>query len=83
MAVASLLALRERPGGVREEVGDTLRVATWNLHYGFDEQWRYDPAAIAAALRAADVDIVALQEVDFGRRRSRAGDHIRSARKHR
>ena len=62
-ATASLLALRERPARARDPLGSAVRVATYNLHYGFDEQWRYDPSRIAAALRDANVDIVALQEV--------------------
>lgn len=43
-----------------------IRVATWNVHYGFDEAWRFDPGAMAETLRRADVDLVALHEVPVG-----------------
>lgn len=43
-----------------------VRVATYNIHYGYDERWRFDPAAIAETLRSAAPDLVALQEVPVG-----------------
>src|SRR5690606_9645078 len=43
-----------------------LRVATYNVHYGFDERWRYDPERIARAIEASGADVVALQEVAAG-----------------
>ena len=46
--------------------GGTFRAATWNIHYGYDERWRFDPGAMARALLDADADIVALQEVPVG-----------------
>ena len=46
--------------------GVPVRVATYNIHFGFDEGWRYDPAAIADVIAAASPDIVALQEVAVG-----------------
>lgn len=41
-------------------------VATYNVHYGFDEGWRHDPEAIARALAATGADLIALQEVTAG-----------------
>ena len=45
---------------------DGLRVMTWNVHYGFDEEWRFDPGAMAEVLRREKPDVVALQEVLVG-----------------
>lgn len=46
--------------------GVGVRVATWNVHYGFDERWRFDPGAMAAALAGTDPQVVALQEALVG-----------------
>ncbi|HEX6938874.1 MAG TPA: endonuclease/exonuclease/phosphatase family protein, partial [Longimicrobiales bacterium] len=43
-----------------------LRVATYNVHYGFGEDWRYAPEAMAATIAEAGADVVALQEVSVG-----------------
>ncbi len=43
-----------------------VRVATFNVHLGFDEEWRQDPEAIARAIEATGADLVALQEVPVG-----------------
>lgn len=53
----------QRPYGAEQT---QLRVGTYNIHYGFDEQWRFDPGAIAAAIRDADPDVIVLQEVAAG-----------------
>ncbi|HSH46449.1 MAG TPA: endonuclease/exonuclease/phosphatase family protein [Longimicrobiales bacterium] len=53
------------PGAV-PRIGDTLVVATYNIHYGFDARWRFDPGAVAAAIREADPDILVLQEAAAG-----------------
>ncbi len=45
---------------------DVLRLVTWNLHYGVDNDARVDPAAIARVLHAQHPDVVLLQEVDRG-----------------
>ncbi len=45
---------------------DTLRLVTWNLHYGVDNDAVVDPGAIARVLRAQHPDVVLLQEVDRG-----------------
>src|SRR5690606_19098855 len=47
-------------------VGPLLRVATYNVHHGFDATWRYDPESIARAIERGGADIVALQEVPAG-----------------
>jgi len=43
-----------------------IGVATYNIHYGFDEHWRYDPEAIARAIEDAGAEVVALQEAVAG-----------------
>lgn len=44
-----------------------MRLATYNIHYGYDGPWRLSLARQADTLAAAGVDVVALQEVDTGR----------------
>jgi endonuclease/exonuclease/phosphatase family metal-dependent hydrolase len=53
----------------------TLRVATYNIHYGYDDEWRYTLEEIAQTIEDADVDIVAMQEVDAGRMTSYSVDN--------
>ena len=45
----------------------TLRLATYNIHYGYDAEWHFNLDAMAEAIADAGVDVVALQEVDTGR----------------
>jgi vancomycin resistance protein VanJ len=66
LSAAGLLAIRPRPRVADTPVTGTLDVVTFNVHHGFDDDWRYDPARIARALAAADADVVALQEVGAG-----------------
>jgi endonuclease/exonuclease/phosphatase family metal-dependent hydrolase len=48
----------------------TLRVMTFNIHIGVGMDKQRDLARIANVIKAADVDVVALQEVDVRTRRS-------------
>jgi endonuclease/exonuclease/phosphatase family metal-dependent hydrolase len=48
----------------------TLRVMTYNIHIGVGTDKQRDFARIANVIKAADVDVVALQEVDVRTRRS-------------
>jgi endonuclease/exonuclease/phosphatase family metal-dependent hydrolase len=52
------------PTGLDED--GIVRVATYNVHYGFDERWRYDPERIARTIEESGADVVALQEVPAG-----------------
>ena len=45
----------------------TLRAATYNIHYGYDDEWHFMLEEMAQAIEEADADVVALQEVDTGR----------------
>jgi endonuclease/exonuclease/phosphatase family metal-dependent hydrolase len=44
-----------------------LRLATYNIHYGYDAEWRFNLDHMADAIEDAGVDVIALQEVDTGR----------------
>lgn len=46
--------------------GDRLRVATWNVHLGYSQDWRFDPARIAATIAESGAQVVALQEAPAG-----------------
>lgn len=47
-----------------------LRLVTYNVHGCIGLDGRHDPGRIAAVLAAEEPDVVALQEVDVGRRRT-------------
>ena len=51
-----------------------LRLATYNIHYGYDETWGFNLAEQAEAIRGEGVDLIALQEVDTGRMTSYMAD---------
>ena len=46
---------------------DVVRVATYNIHYGYDDLWHFTLADIADTIAEADVDVIMMQEVDTGR----------------
>jgi endonuclease/exonuclease/phosphatase family metal-dependent hydrolase len=45
----------------------SLRLGTYNIHYGFDTRWRLSLEEQARTIAASQADVVALQEVDTGR----------------
>ncbi len=47
--------------------GSSLRVATYNIHYGYDTYWHLSLEDQARTLEASGADVVMLQEVDTGR----------------
>jgi endonuclease/exonuclease/phosphatase family metal-dependent hydrolase len=47
--------------------GEPLRVATYNIHYGYDTDWHLSLEAQAQTIERAGAGVVALQEVDTGR----------------
>jgi endonuclease/exonuclease/phosphatase family metal-dependent hydrolase len=67
LLLAALLAV---PGLVRAAEPATLRVLCYNIHYGQGMDGVYDIPRLAKAIQAAKPDLVALQEVDVGVRRS-------------
>jgi len=46
---------------------DSLRALTYNIHYGYDDEWRVRLEDQARVIEAAGADVVMLQEVDAGR----------------
>lgn len=54
---------------------ERLRLATYNIHYGYDAVWHYNLDRMANVIEAEGVDVIALQEVDTGRLTSYAVDN--------
>jgi endonuclease/exonuclease/phosphatase family metal-dependent hydrolase len=52
----------------------TLRLATYNMHYGYDDIWHLTLEEQARLIEDNGLDVVALQEVDTGRLTSYAVD---------
>jgi endonuclease/exonuclease/phosphatase family metal-dependent hydrolase len=52
-----------------------LRLATYNIHYLYDDEWRTTMEEIAETIEAAGVDVIAMQEVDAGRMTSYSVDN--------
>lgn len=77
MIVASIAAVGvvafPRPAAPLPQDG-VLRAATYNIHYGFDAEWRFNLQAMAELIESNEVDVIALQEVDAGRLTSFAVD---------
>ena len=47
--------------------GDALAVMTYNIHQGFDNSGKVDPRVFLKGIRAADPDLVGLQESETNR----------------
>lgn len=65
-----------RPRWGRESDPSHLRVATYNVHYCKGLDGRFSPERIARVLRKIDADVIALQELDAGKERSRYEDQL-------
>ena len=62
------VAVAVRPPVVQGVRGvDNLRVATYNIHAGFDEFYNTDLEAVARTIQESGANIVLLQEVEAGR----------------
>lgn len=63
----------------QEEVGEELRIMTYNIHHANppSKPEYIDLKAIVEVIRNEDPDIVALQEVDFNTKRSGAGNQAK------
>lgn len=72
------LGRRDRPAHRRRARASPthLRVVTYNVHYCKGLDGRFVPDRIARVLRDLDPDIIALQELDCGRPRSRGDDQL-------
>jgi endonuclease/exonuclease/phosphatase family metal-dependent hydrolase len=51
-----------------------IRIASYNIHYGYDRPWHFTLDDIARTIEEEQVDVIALQEVDTGRLTSYAVD---------
>jgi endonuclease/exonuclease/phosphatase family metal-dependent hydrolase len=56
----------EGPCQVRP-VDRAVRAATYNIHYGYDTEWRHTLEAQARTIEESGADVVFMQEVDAGR----------------
>ena len=63
----ALVVIFAWPRGSTSEVSDDLRIATYNIHYGYDDSWHFTLDDIARTIKENEVDVIALQEVDTGR----------------
>jgi endonuclease/exonuclease/phosphatase family metal-dependent hydrolase len=73
---AIILAVRPQPIGILPQSG-VVRIATYNIHYGYDRPWHFTLDDIARTIEQEQVDVIALQEVDTGRPTSYAVDDAR------
>lgn len=67
---AAAVAMLLLPGSVGAQQPGTLRVLCYNIHYGQGNDGQYDLERLAAVIGRAKPDLVALQEVDVGVKRS-------------
>ncbi|MDX2185829.1 MAG: endonuclease/exonuclease/phosphatase family protein [Opitutaceae bacterium] len=69
-------ATRPKHRRSRQNVTTSLRVVTYNVHYCRGLDGRFAPDRVKRILRDLDPDIIALQELDCGRPRSRGDDQL-------
>jgi endonuclease/exonuclease/phosphatase family metal-dependent hydrolase len=50
-----------------KEAGPSVRVGTYNIHYGYHTDWKFYLEEMVRTIEESGADIVALQEVDTGR----------------
>ena len=68
--MACMLALVSSPDAETAEPAHQLRVLCYNVHGGWGTDGKYDVARLADVINKAKPDLVALQEVDVGVKRS-------------
>ena len=56
-----------RPAPVKWSSRKTLRMGTYNIHYGYNAPWKFNLPSIAETIARSGADVIALQEVDTGR----------------
>jgi len=67
--IAAVIVTRPQPAPEPGDTG-TLRAASFDIHYGYGPDWRYDLEQTARSIEVAAPDVVALQRVDAGRQAS-------------
>lgn len=72
VALSALFALPPSPR--MKEVATTIRVGTYNIHYGYNTTWQFSLEGMAKTIEESGADVVALQEVDTGRITSYSAD---------
>ena len=70
------VARRRAPAALEGADAPQLRVVTYNIHACHGTDGRVAPHRVARVLARFDADIIALQEVDAGRTRSRSEDQL-------
>jgi len=64
-ALVILSAILARPPALRlKDAGPSVRVGTYNIHYGYNTPWQFQLEEMARTIEESGADIVALQEVD-------------------
>lgn len=65
VGMVALAAVFARPPAEHLRMpADTIRVGTYNIHYGYDTFWHLNLEEMARTIEESEADIVALQEVD-------------------
>ena len=64
---AFVLVIEGDPWQPSQMATDSLRAATYNIHYGYDGEWHLSLEAQAQAIERSGADVVMLQEVDTAR----------------
>lgn len=67
VAVLFFAAMLVFPSPSQMEDDGNIRIATYNIHYGYNENWGYSLDEIARTIAQEGADIAMLQEVDTGR----------------
>ncbi len=67
-SLAALMVMPESHAG--DDPTATIRVLCYNIHYGQGNDGEYDLQRLAATIKRQQPDLVALQEVDVGVKRS-------------
>jgi endonuclease/exonuclease/phosphatase family metal-dependent hydrolase len=64
---AWVLMVEGGPWQPSQAASDSVRAATYNIHYGYDGDWHLSLEAQAEAIERSGADVVMLQEVDTAR----------------
>ena len=64
------------------DIGKSLTVATWNVHYGIGRYNRFDMERVLSVIAETDADIIGLQEVGWHRPNHERLDHFAYLREH-
>jgi endonuclease/exonuclease/phosphatase family metal-dependent hydrolase len=73
--LAALILIAPTPGRA-QQLGRVLRILTYNIHHGEGTDGKVDLERIAKIIQAGKPDLVALQEVDQGTKRSGGVDQV-------